>query len=511
MYINKNNQTIPDAILAAESLFSECSVRTSLGEVTVSYDSRLWTQQPISQGAETTLILCGWFIYKGQVNPLKQLREEIKAQGLHATLQHIEAGIFMGLYEDARGAVVFNDWFGLSAHFFRLENDRLLLSPFARSVSQQGELDAINAGYLETAAHLWGQKTIFAGVRRLLPSSLLRVHNVAGAFQAATEQYSDFTKVDSLPINELPSYMESTTSQFPTEHKFISLSAGFDSRMLGLTTQPSLAYTWGPERSKDVLNGGLIAKELGISWSTFGFDEHEIEALDKQLDQYLTEGQIKDHNPQFLRNYRFIAEQLKQTAASQFIVVDGYLGDGLQRGTYCYGGSLRAEIKKLLPSFFVGDSAERILSDSYRKLAPEALRELRKDLLSFDFRGLNVANNCQQVTAFESMNVRNFAYVYSGGIATNSVWNVVIAPFAFPRVYKSLVEQPAKDVLTYKVFKEFWSNIHSPLKKLRSEGQYSVATPALMIPLLNFFGRLLTHFVPRFHNYGTTKAKTSKK
>ncbi|WP_219620792.1 hypothetical protein, partial [Vibrio parahaemolyticus] len=56
-------------------------------------------------------------------------------------------------------------------------------------------------------------------------------------------------------------------------------------------------------------------------------------------------------------------------------------------------------------------------------------------------------------------------------------------------------------VANYTVFSEVWSDIKEPYKSYISEGFYSPSTNRIMIPIFNFFGRLITNKVRHFQNY----------
>lgn len=460
-------------------------------KVEVIYDTRL-NQKPIATEGKSKLIVVGWFILDGKLNDHTALLNKVQKVGLNKALFSITQGIFCGAYDDGTSVKTFVDWFGLSAHYVHRNSGILRMAPSAIALaSSEDDLDSVNWSILQKKGHIWGSRTRYNHVYRCLPGS---IHNANGY-----ETYVDYSCIPGIPRADIAEQIRNTVDLFEHTQKFVSLSAGFDSRLLALIGDASHAYTWGPEKSKDIKNSTVIAKHLDIPAYHFRFKETPPTEDDRVVCDWLLSGQNSSHQPQFYTNYRKAANQV----APAFVSLDGYLGDVLQRGVYLYGSSVRSEIKRLVPSLFSRDTGEQILLERYGVLSPEEHEILLKDyralLKSLQLTGVPQANG---VTAFEFMFGRGFAHIYMGGVAMNGVHNVVVPGFADRRIFVTCVRTPVREVLNYTLFKQVWTFLNSDIVKLASEGLYSPKTPRILIPMMNLMGRVITNYLPMYKNYG---------
>lgn len=494
LFLNTDVTTAPQAVQTLIGSASHVSHACQLGLLNVYYDGRLWSQPPVFESDELTLVISGWFILEHQLNPLDLLAVYIQRDGLAIALQKISLGIFTGYVENkvATEASVFNDWFGLSAHYISTAENLIRIAPAARAVANQDtEIDEDNATMLEQRGHLWGARTRYKDVQRLLPGSIV---DHAGKITS----YQDYNAIQAIDLPDLPQYMASLLNGFKQADKLVSLSAGFDSRLLALIGQPSFAYTWGPEASRDVRNAKSIAQALDLKAIQFPFRQQVVSPATVDVCDWLLDAQNKSFQPQFYQNYEYAVQQ----ASPAFISVDGYLGDTLQRGVYLYGSNLRGERNKLFPWLLRRPQSLRILKERY-----QLLNEQQQAVLEADFEALvgSARAWCPEgnlVTLFEFAYGRGFAHIYSGGIAMNGVHATVVAPFASPVMVKSFLQQPTVELANYKAFRRFWQNLDGPVVRLRSEGMYHPKSPRLLIPWLNFMGRVATNYIPYFKNYG---------
>lgn len=494
LFLNTDTATVPQAVQTLLDSASHVSRSCQLGTLDVFYDSRLWLQAPVQKTEQTLLVLSGWFILDQQLNPLNVLLEQIERHGLRAALQRISLGIFTGYVENLNTgeAHVFNDWFGLSAHYIGTSASDIQIAPAARMVATETlYIDAENAAMLEQRGHLWGTRTRYQQVQRLLPGVIVDKNG-------NIECYQDYQKISAIDLADLPDYMQSLLQCFDKADKLVSLSAGFDSRLLALLGQPSYAYTWGPQASRDVRNAKSIAHTLKLPAIQFPFRQQTVGADTIEVCDWLLDAQNKSFQPQFYQNYAYAVQQ----AAPAFVSLDGYLGDTLQRGVYLYGSNLRGERNKLFPWLLRRPQSLRILKERYH-----LLNEQQQAVLESDFNALvgNARSWCPEgnlVTLFEFSYGRGFAHIYCGGIAMNGVHATVVAPFAAPVVVKSFLQQPTLELANYTAFKRFWRKLDGPIVRLNSEGMYHPKTPRLLIPWLNFIGRVVTNYIPYFKNYG---------
>ncbi|RUO46647.1 hypothetical protein CWE21_10860 [Pseudidiomarina aquimaris] len=456
------------------------------------YDPRLTLGKPVAHGNRSKLLIAGWFLLEGTVNNYNRLLERIEQNGLSEALFSIEQGVFIGIFDDGVTPHVFVDWFGLSAHYLTRVGGQLQVAPSALALrSELTPINPVHLGIIEKKGHIWGHRTRYQNIERILP----------GHINSLDKQkcYIDFSRIPAVPIAEIPLHIKKTTDAFDSTSKFVSISAGFDSRLLAIIGNASRGYTWGPEQSKDIMNSGVIAKKLQLKVHHFRFKEEQPNADDDVICEWILAGQNKQLQQQFFVNYR----KASQLCKPAFVALDGYLGDVLQRGVYLYGSSLRSEIKRLFPGCFTRDADIQILRERYCKLSDKELKLLEHDytelLEKINLTGVDRAN---YVTAFEFMFGRGFAHIYMGGIALNSVFNVVLPGFAERRIFTACLRSPVEEVLKYQVFKNTWLLLDSDIVRLKSEGLYSPKTSQLFIPFANFIGRVITNYLPKYKNYG---------
>ncbi|HCM2158302.1 TPA: hypothetical protein N3B91_004357 [Vibrio parahaemolyticus] len=461
------------------------------GHVVVHYDGRLWQgNSPISEKEASTLIVSGWFIYQDERNNLDTLHADILKLGLCTVLKNIEAGVFIGWYEDKSGKQsVFNDYFGLSSHYYTTE-DEFKLSPSAQQIG--GNIDPKWQTIIQKKGHAWGCHTKYQSVSKLLPGMILDVAS------RETTGYVDYSKVDSISLSDIPRYLEKIAAYFQPVEKFVALSAGFDSRLLAMKGEPSSSYTWGPVNSKDVRNAAIISKQLDTQHQSFLFKQTLVKDEHVAINEWLFDGQNQAINPQFIANYEYASSLMGQA----YVSLDGYLGDVLQRGVYLHYGGLEGELNKLFPWLVEKkESYQTILDNRYACLNSEERDLLHRDIGMIQSLNLH-CDPLQNATAFEFLYGRGFTAMSCGGVVLNGLFNIVLPLFATPVVFKSCIEAEVHEVLNYRVFKDIWATENSPLSSLNSEGLYSPKTPHTLIPFLNLAGRVLTNYVPKYYNYG---------
>ncbi|WP_417656336.1 hypothetical protein [Pseudidiomarina aestuarii] len=490
--INSDKTHYPQTVQDACDSFQSVELATTAGSLQVIYDQRLWSRQPVSQSSSSLLVIAGWFVLNDEINNLDALNRLIDETGLASALQEITQGIFVGYHQTGADYQVFTDWFGLAAHYYYRNDEHIRVSPSASAISAAGEVDPFIDDIIQRKGHVWGKHTRYKNVFRMLPGEMLSNH-------LESRTYCNFKTSDVKAVSEIPNLIQKNLSIFEKQTKLVSLSAGFDSRLLALVGDASFAYTWGPENSKDIRNSKFICEKLGFDSYHFPFRRHKYTDDDVGFLRWLLDGQNKTFEPQFFRNFKAVS----QKATGQFISLDGYLGDVLQRGVYLYGPKLRSEFKKLFPLLFSKDKPTKVLLERY-----SSLTQAQKSLLVTDSNNLlraiqaDYVDSRHHVTLFEFMFGRGFAHIYMGGIAMNGVVNVVVPAFAQPAIVKACVTAPVSDVLDYTVFKDVWKHLDSDIVRLTSEGMYSPKTPKRLIPFFNFVGRVLTNYVPKFKNYG---------
>ncbi len=459
--------------------------------VVVHYDGRLWQRNsPKSERDASTLIVSGWFIYQDERNNVDALHADILKLGLCTVLQNIEAGVFIGWYEDKAGKqFVFNDYFGLSSHYYTTDGE-FKLSPSAQQIGV--DIDPKWQAIIRKKGHAWGCHTQYQHVNKLLPGMIL---NVASR---ETTGYVDYSKVNAIALSDIPCYLKKIAAYFQPVEKFVALSAGFDSRLLAMKGEPSCSYTWGPVNSKDVRNAAIISKQLDTKHHSFLFKQTPVADEHIAVNEWLFDGQNQAINPQFTANYEYASSLMEEA----YVSLDGYLGDVLQRGVYLYYGSVEGELNKLFPWLVAKkESYQTILDHRYACLNSEERGLLHQDVELIPSLNLQ-CDPLQYATVFEFVYGRGFTAMSCGGVVLNGLFSVVLPLFATPVVFKSCIEADVHEVLNYRVFKDIWAAENGLLSSLCSEGLYSPKTPRTLIPFVNLAGRVLTNYVPKYYNYG---------
>lgn len=460
------------------------------------YDFQDWNKEPFAENDTGRLYLSGWFINDNyERNNLDWLLNSLaKTEDVFSVINKIEAGVFVAIYIKQDSFYVFTDPFALSPHYYCIKDSKLFISPSPKSLSSENNVDNVMKDILQKQGHLFGSHTIYPGVKRFIPGDIIfndgkQFENIiSNGFAIAGEKY---------PADEILSLAKRLISSTKESLLSIAISAGFDSRLILEVSKPSYSYTWGPETSLDVINGVLLSSNQKIKHEHFRFKSNIVSSDVKHICNYLFCGSVSSYNPQFMQNYKFVSKN----SVHNSIALDGYLGDVLQRGVYMSFSSWKGEILKLFPflnRYFLDEYA--LLRSRYKKLS-----DTEFDYVLIDFNEkvskIHGIDPLQRVTYYEFLYGRGLRYITSGALVMNSVYKTVFPVFASRKIFSSLVRENADDVICYRVFHKIWSNCNSLAKKIRSEGLYSPKTKPFFIPYLNFAGRLLTNFHPKFSNY----------
>ncbi|RFU90117.1 MULTISPECIES: hypothetical protein [Citrobacter] len=479
-----------------ESLLSENKQKLFFdiigNRVGIYYDCIDWYSEPVIETDDSKIYLAGWFINeKYERNNLHWLKSELDVHGcIEKVSNKLLSGVFVCIYLKNNEVTIFSDPFSLSPHYYSFQGGELKISPSLHSFHQ--DIDENLRNILNSQGHLFGKYTMFRGVYRFNPGDIIKYKN--GVSNLINNGYQISSCSAEIDVTTEALKLLSTT---PSNLQSIALSAGFDSRFILSVSKPQFGYTWGPETSADVINGNKLANYSGIEYKSFSFVMNKVSEFDNKICHILFDGSVKAYNPQFFSNYRYV----KNISRPYPIALDGYLGDVLQRGVYMTFGGRLGEFFKFFPSLTpLLMTPEKLLRKRYRKLNDEQFAFVYKDFCdkSKEYSSLD---DLQKVTYYEFLYGRGLRYITTGAVVMNSCFKSVFPVFASRNIFNYFISKKAKEILNYSVFYKTWTN-HDPFyRELKSEGAYSPKTKPILIPLKNFWGRVVTNYHPKHKNY----------
>ncbi|HHZ6181262.1 TPA: hypothetical protein ACWK4N_004712, partial [Escherichia coli] len=476
--LNKNKKLITDVIIG--------------NSVSIYFDPNDWDHCPVIKSEKSNIYVSGWFINENyERNNIEWLKDTLDSKNNISDVQkRIIAGVFICIYETKSEMFVFTDPFALSPHYYYIKDNKLALSPSPCVFTN--EIDHELNDILNAQGHLFGKYTIYKNVYRILPGDVITcTDGKLGVYENGYEVMNTELPFD--VINEAKKLILTTHKSIQS----IAISAGFDSRLLLIVSEPEFAYTWGPKGSADVRNGKTLAAHKKIPHHSFGFRVNKVTESDERICELLFKGSVKSYNTQFFANYNYVHNLSK----SNTIALDGYLGDVLQRGVYMTFGGKKGEFYKLFPSItssFV--DAKMLLRKRYRKLNAKQFDYVYADFLK-KVSKVECIDSLQKITYYEFLYGRGLRYITTGAIVMNSCFKSVFPVFASRNIFNYLIKQRANDVLTYKVFYDIWKDENAFYRTMKSEGAYSPSMKPIFIPFANLLGRIITNFHPKYKNY----------
>ncbi|EGS6500258.1 TPA: hypothetical protein GRI54_21270 [Vibrio parahaemolyticus] len=497
IYINAEPEGVVLDVLIKNKTHFKRTVLPKL-KLDLFYDKSDWPEEPMLISEKSELYISGWFIFNDKKNDLygfkKFLDENInyclENKDFTSLTQYIDTGVFIAVYINNGNVYIISDPFALSNHYYSL-NDNVKIAPYPSVLGES--IDSDLNDFLHQQGHLFGKYTAYKDVFRFLPNDLILFDSKN--FEIYTSNY-DIEPVD-LKNENVYLEIKKTISHWNDEEISLALSAGFDSRLIASVCSPYYTYTWGPSSSLDQ----KIAKKIALLKSShhlsFLFKSIPIKNEDKCFCEAVFSGVVKDYNSQFFANYKYVNSLTKQS----HVALDGYLGDVLQRGVYLYPVGIKGEFVKIFPSMLTKTSSPKeILRTRYKKVDDNLFSLLYEDFLS-KTENLNSIDDYNKVTYYEFVYGRGLRYITTGAVVMNSIFKTVVPCFANKKIFSALINNHASRVANYTVFSEVWSDIKEPYKSYISEGFYSPSTNRIMIPIFNFFGRLITNKVRHFQNY----------
>lgn len=460
----------------------------------VVYDSNSWPTPPIEYTNHGVFIISGWFIYKQQLNPLALLAKDIIEEGVDV-LNNILAGVFVLFWEQTDQQVIFTDALGLSNHYIDKHADTIRVAPSVKAlVTEEHPLNEKMKSILAKKNHLFGNFTLFDGIKRLSPGTVTKIDSELSYIKFYEPQ----------PLEELGEYVTELTKYWDYNQRILPLSSGLDSRYLLANGSYKYGFTYGPDNSPEVEIAGRFQQDFN---QYFSFDYNKEPLHDKEA-QILGEMAYGTLNPipRLFTNYLYVSKYYSQAK----VFFDGYLGDLFQRGTYINFKGKRGEILKLLPWTY------RFFSFKSQTLLRLRYKELNKDefnILWYDFKNKTDSlklNDYQKVTYYEFLYGRGGRYTIFGSNVLAAQFFTVVSPFASRRIFDSFIQQDYAKAVSYKALKRIWQNAAIKYKRAPVESGYSPCTNPFFIPFIQLAYRLMFHFIPSRANYGVKLKRLEK-
>ncbi|EHN71536.1 hypothetical protein [Aliivibrio fischeri] len=425
------------------------------------------------------------------MNNIEALFYELESKSIKDVVDSMVAGIFIAGFCENDKLSIFTDPFGLTPHYYSLK-EGMKISPSTKDINDL-EIDIKKSEILEQQGHLFFNHTKYKNIYKIIPGDVFEVVNREATYINNGFKLED----DGKNVFDVPMLVKKLINCFPDCSLSTALSAGFDSRLLFMESNTKYTYTWGQSTSLDVVNGKVLAKSKGVEHLEFAFNSNLISESTKKICSYLFDGSVKDYNPQFYENYKYVNSKSKD----KNIALDGYLGDVLQRGVYMTHGGKKGELLKLFPQFsHIMLSPDSLIKSRYSKVSDNL-----KELILSDYyevsKNIMELDALQRVTYFEFLYGRGLRYITTASIFMNGIFKSIAPIFASRYIFSILVRQNSSDTLNYKTFNKIWSSSPELERNLISEGFYSPSTIPVLIPYMNLYGRLVTNLNPKYFNY----------
>ncbi|QYJ74034.1 hypothetical protein [Shewanella sp. FJAT-52076] len=471
---------------------------------TLVYNPREWTEIPIVKFPGFTLVVSGWFIFKGQLNAVHALADSLLSQG-EAALTHIDMGAFLLLWQHGDEVKFVTDRFGLHPHFIDKASTSLRLAPSVKALfTESHPQDPLLAEVLAKRQHLFGNFTLYKGIERLEPGAVTTIQHIDElvASNTGVKFYHQFDAAQ-VPIEDLHTLVGKIASCWPKSERLAPISAGLDSRFLLAHAEFGNGFTYGPE--------GAPERNVGESFSHLyenylGYDYLTPTSTDLMTSaaEEICFGQMEPVK-RLIGNYLYIASQFENAK----VFFDGYLGDTLQRGTYINFKGPLGEFFKLFPWIYrLGFSAAWLLRKRYANLSEAAFELLLADF-SARTRDLPL-DDYQKLTWYEFIYGRGSRYIVGGSNLMVSQLFTSVCFFTHNQVFDSLITQDFTKAVSYRLLKPLWQRAPDKFRQTATESGYSPSTPPMFIPVTQLLYRLAFHLMPGRANYGVALKRQAK-
>lgn len=494
MYINCDENALPSSFSVISEESEHLSFPEGYSKGYVIYDVNSWSKPPIEFTDHGVFIVSGWFVYKQQLNPLALLAQDIIKDGSDV-LNNILAGVFVLFWEHKEHQVIFTDALGLSTHYIDKHENNIRIAPSVKAlVNDSHTLCEKMQSILAKKNHLFGNFTLFTGIERLPPGSVVSVDSESSYVKFYEPQ----------PLEDLGGYVEELNKYWSYDNRILPLSSGLDSRYLLANGSYKYGFTYGPDNSPEVEIAGRFRQDFNQYFS-FDYNKEPLHDKEAQILDEMAYGTIKPI-PRLFTNYLYVSKYYNQAK----VFFDGYLGDLFQRGTYINFKGKRGEILKLLPATyrFFNFKAQTLLRLRYKELSQDEF-----EILWYDFKAKTEPlelDDYQKVTYYEFLYGRGGRYTIFGSNILAAQFFTVVSPFATRKVFDSFIQQDYSEAVSYKALKRIWLKAATKYKSASVESGYSPCTNFFFIPFIQIAYRLMFHFIPSRANYGVKLKRLEK-
>ena len=498
LYINCDDNNIPASKHLSQQYSQTYQFCEGDDKGQVIYNPREWLSAPVQKIEQHTIIVAGWFVYKGQKNNLESLTQDLIQYGTSA-LVYIEIGSFIIYWHDGLEAKVLVDPMGLSTHYIDKKSICLRVAPSVKALynESQHSLNVIMQSVLKKKNHLFGNFTLYDGILRLSPSAVVSIRE--------KETIKIIDEECDVAISDLGSSLNQVSQYWQKEQRILPLSAGLDSRYILANASFEYGFTYGPENSPEINITGEFANDFS-DYYAFDFAEQPLYVQEQEVLDEMSFG-VVNPIPRLLTNYLHVKDKYPQANA----YFEGYLGDVFQRGTFVTFKGALGELFKLFPFAYRVKkfTAQYLLRRRYIELNKEEFTLLWDD---FNDKTQHLAlNDYQKVTYYEFLYGRGGRYAIFGSNILAAQIFTVISPFTHKTFFSRLIKQDFAEAVSYKTMKKLWQRSAIKYTKIKVESGYTPKSFGMFIPVTQLLYRLMFHFIPSRANYGVQMKRENDK
>ena len=420
-----------------------------LGEVLVDHHPVDWPDGPVLEDPGTDLFAAasGWFVIRGRLGDLEGFARAFAAavgKGDEAQVVHeVSVGEFVILLVIGGKRYIITDPFGLHGHYFVDDDPFATLAPSPWFIKGERPQDPVAIPIIEARNHLYGNMTLYEGVERLEPGAIITARRA--------ERYFDYGARGEA-LARVPGLMAEGMIPFSTRRKVIPLSGGLDSRLILAAIGADYGYTFGPHDSGDRPVARRFAHLLKDYWEFSLLDDTYQERYRPALAAMLDGIVLRPYDELLVINRR-----LHERWPDASVLLDGYAGDVLQRGTLLTYGGVWGNLAKLLPLITTHDfdpmtvlrGRNAALTDEQFEVVARIYRE-KMDGMDLD--------DMHKVILFETVHGKGGRIAVQGGIMAGQYFTNV-RPLYFPSVFRSFFQEDMADTMNHRTLRALWRTV----------------------------------------------------
>lgn len=420
-----------------------------LGEVLVDHHPADWPGGPVLDDPGTDLFAAasGWFVFRGRLGDLDGFARAFAAaaeKNVEAQVaREVSAGEFVLLLVAGGERYLVTDPFGLHGHYF-VDGDTFgTLAPTAAHVKGDRGTDPVPAAIVRKMDRLYGNLTAYTGVERLEPGAIIT--------QTGVERYFDYSAPGG-ELADVPALLAKGLEPFAGRTRVLPLSGGLDSRLLLAACGAEKGYTFGPADTGDRPVARLFADRFDDYWE-LSFLELEYPERFQEACRMLLDGTM--HAP--FNELLVVNARLFERWGDGCVLLDGFCGDVLQRGTYLTCGGVRGSLAKLVPWLTTRDfdpmtvlrGRTAALSDEEFELVARTYRETT---------GGWTMDDLHKLLLFEIVYGKGTHLTTQGGIMAGQYFTNV-RPFFVHEVFRALFSADLADAMNHRTLAAIWSKV----------------------------------------------------